>query len=338
MLSPQPRRSTRAQRLGRAAAGAVLAGLALLLACVSDREVPVHGWWKDRGPIVRHDSFPENCSLCHKGQSWTELVEDFEFDHEGETGQALLGAHARAKCLRCHNDRGPVQLFARRGCAGCHEDVHRGQIGADCARCHGEENWSPEGQIAEHRRTRFPLTGAHAAAPCWRCHVNAQSGEFSQLDVRCVSCHRAELALAQDPDHAALFWTQDCERCHLPTTWGGAGFRHDVFAFGCVTCHLEDYQSALDPPHTRDSFPSACQLCHLNESWRPAEFDHPWPRLLIHEFFFCVECHQRPGNFTYYSCTHCHWHGRSNSAQHHEGVRGYVWENTQCVACHPDGE
>ena len=31
---------------------------------------------------------------------------------------ALRGAHAQAGCLLCHNDRGPVQQFAARGCGG----------------------------------------------------------------------------------------------------------------------------------------------------------------------------------------------------------------------------
>jgi len=311
--------------------------LAALLACVSQPDAPVHGWWKERGPVVRHADFPEDCSLCHTGDTWTELVEDFEYDHEAETGYALVGAHAQAECLRCHNDRGPVQLFARKGCAGCHEDVHRGLLAEGCDRCHGEEDWRAQGQLAEHQRTRFPLTGAHLAAPCWRCHEHAEAGEFSQLDVRCDSCHAAALALALDPDHQALGWNTGCDRCHLTTTWGGAGFRHDVLGFGCASCHFEDYQMAMDPPHTPENFPTACEFCHVNESWAPAEMDHPWPLLTIHEFFFCVECHQSPGQFQSFTCTHCHWHSRGPSFLQHENVRGYVWEEAQCVACHPDG-
>jgi len=316
--------------------GATLAA-SVLYACVTDRDVPIHGWWSERGPVVRHDTFPADCSLCHEGSTWTELVEGFEWDHEAETGYALVGAHAEAKCLRCHNDRGPVQIFERQGCGGCHEDVHRGLLGAGCQDCHGESDWQAQGPIAEHRRTRFPLTGAHLVTPCWRCHQGAERGEFSLEDVRCEACHQEDLAQAVDPDHHALGWEQDCERCHLPTTWDGAGFRHFALLSGCESCHLDDYRSATQPIHTPDAFPLGCQWCHYNDAWQPAELDHPFPRVLIHELFTCDQCHLRTRDFSSFSCIHCHWHEEGNEEFRHKGVRGYVWEDRACVDCHPTG-
>lgn len=311
--------------------------LAVLAACVADRDIPVHGWWSDRGPVIRHDSFPEDCSLCHKGSNWTELVDDFEWDHEAETGYALVGAHAQAKCLRCHNDRGPVQIFERQGCSGCHSDIHRGLLGERCQDCHGESDWVAQGVIAEHRRTRFPLTGAHLATACWQCHEGAERGEFSLEDTRCESCHREEISANQDPNHQVLGWVQDCERCHLPTTWNGAGFRHFALTFNCESCHLDDYQMASRPIHTPDAFPIGCQWCHINDSWAPAELDHPFPRVLIHELFDCEICHLSPGNFQSFGCIQCHWHDEGNEDFRHQRVRNFVWENQQCVDCHPTG-
>jgi hypothetical protein len=93
---------------------------------IGSGSVSQQDWDKRRGPVVPHDDFPKDCALCHLGGSWSRIREDFAFDHEKETGVALRGAHARAECLRCHNDRGPVGIFAERGCQGCHEDVHRG--------------------------------------------------------------------------------------------------------------------------------------------------------------------------------------------------------------------
>jgi hypothetical protein len=337
--TPQCQRDSQAEHAGRRLVMLALVAFFFsgLYACISERDVPTHGWWSDRGPVVRHDTFPEDCSLCHKGSTWTELVEDFEWDHEAETGYALIGAHEGAECLRCHNDRGPVQLFERQGCGGCHEDIHLGLLGNECSSCHWESDWVPRGQIAEHRLTRFPLTGVHLTTPCWRCHLGSESGIFTLEDVRCASCHQEDLAAAQDPDHALMGWVDSCQRCHLTTSWGGAGFRHFALTSGCQNCHLDDYRSASRPLHTPDSFPIDCQWCHFNESWQPAELDHPYPRVLIHEFFTCEQCHTSIGNFQTFSCTHCHWHDEGNEDFRHKGVRNYVWENQQCVDCHPTG-
>lgn len=325
-----------AKSIARWIAGLACAS-ALLFACAADRDIPVHGWWNERGPVVRHEDFPEDCSLCHRGSSWTDLVDDFEFDHLQETGYELVGAHAQAKCLRCHNDRGPVQVFQRQGCAGCHTDIHNNLLGSTCDACHGQQTWQPEGQIAEHRKTRFPLTGVHLVTPCWRCHERAENGDFSQQDMRCETCHQSALARAVDPDHLSNGWAQNCERCHYASEWSGAGFGHQALTVGCVTCHREDYQTALNPRHTPTAFPVNCRYCHTNESWSPAELDHSFPLVLIHAQFTCDTCHMRPGNFQTFSCTHCHWHDLNPSTGRHKGVRGFVWQNKQCIACHPRG-
>lgn len=188
----------------------------------SPSDVRQHRWWSGLGPVLPHDTFPADCSLCHQGDSWQELREDFSFDHEGETGVALIGAHASARCLRCHNDRGPVATFAAKGCAGCHEDVHIGRLGTNCTDCHQRQTWRPTGMLAKHNQTRFPLVGVHAVTSCRRCHVGAELGRFTPTDVDCVTCHGDDLARALNPNHVAFGWTQDCDRCHMPTTWSQA--------------------------------------------------------------------------------------------------------------------
>lgn len=176
-------------------------------------------WWAGFGPVLPHDTFPGDCSLCHAGNDWQRVTSDFEFDHEKETGVRLEGAHNRATCLRCHNDRGPVAVFTARGCIGCHEDVHTGTLGAECTTCHTQETWQPFGQRALHDRTRFPLIGVHASTACHRCHPGAEVGRFTPTDVECVTCHASDLARATNPNHVALGWIDRCDRCHLPRTW-----------------------------------------------------------------------------------------------------------------------
>ncbi|MEZ5977279.1 MAG: hypothetical protein R3F34_03575 [Planctomycetota bacterium] len=210
----------RLRRLGVPALGTVVLG-ASLVACALQRTggLEVHRWWAGLGPVVPHESFPEDCSLCHVGDTWNTLRADFEFDHEERTGVPLLGAHSAAQCLRCHNDRGPVQTFVQRGCAGCHEDVHQGHLGTNCSECHEQNTWRAVGQVERHSRTRFPLTGVHAVTSCQRCHPGVDSGRVAPTSTECVSCHLDNLNSAVVPDHFAFGWVNDCGRCHLPTTW-----------------------------------------------------------------------------------------------------------------------
>jgi hypothetical protein len=185
-------------------------------------EAERHRWWTGLGPVLPHDTFPADCGLCHVGETWQELREDFTFDHGAETGVELAGAHARAQCLRCHNDRGPVDVFAALGCRGCHEDVHAGDLGPDCASCHQQTTWEAVRQRERHNLTRLPLTGAHAATACHRCHPGGWVGNFAPADPECVTCHRGELAATTNPPHIPLGWVDNCDRCHMPTRWNQA--------------------------------------------------------------------------------------------------------------------
>lgn len=196
----------------------------VLLACALQRPggLDVHRWQAGLGPVVPHENFPSDCSLCHVGGTWNVLKDDFAFDHEKETGVPLTGSHAQAQCLRCHNDRGAVQVFTERGCAGCHEDVHQGWLGPRCDECHQEVTWQAVGQIERHAQTRFPLNGVHAFTACQACHFGADSGRFTPLSNECVSCHYDNLQAAVIPDHFAFGWVDNCDRCHLPTSWNEA--------------------------------------------------------------------------------------------------------------------
>ncbi|MCE9592867.1 MAG: hypothetical protein K8S98_01630 [Planctomycetes bacterium] len=195
--------------------------LVWIAACVvrGPDAVKQHLWWSGLGPVLPHDTFPADCSLCHVGSDWQSLASDFTFDHETETGVPLPGAHARAACILCHNDRGPAGVFQRKGCAGCHEDVHTGTLGGNCEDCHQQNDWHPSEQRIRHDHTRFPLLGVHASTACHRCHPGAEVGRFVPTDPECVSCHANDLARTTFPDHFAAGWVDRCDRCHLPRTW-----------------------------------------------------------------------------------------------------------------------
>jgi len=306
-----PRRGRWSVAWLRVAATALAAAAAPILLSRCDTLVPRNAWNGDWGPLVPHETFPADCSLCHHPEGWDRIKEDFAFDHEAETGYALLGAHEDAMCLRCHNDNGPVQVFASRGCGGCHVDPHRSQLGADCEPCHSEESWKPHGIIETHASTRLPLVGGHLGAPCDACHPGADHGDFRGTPSSCETCHARDAAAAAAPDHVASGLMSDCESCHTPYGWQGAGFQHDFFPLigghsghacerchtggnfagtssACFSCHQADYAGA--PGHA--AYSTQCQDCHDVFSWGSAAVDHSFfPLTGGHSGPTCQECH-----------------------------------------------
>jgi hypothetical protein len=343
------------------AALAVMALVCLGLGACLDRapergDVPPQAWWSERGPVVPHDSFPADCSLCHTSEAWHELRADFRFDHLAQTGVGLNGAHARAECLRCHNDRGPVAQFAARGCRGCHEDIHRGDLGPQCSDCHSETSWVPQGQVAEHERTRFPLTGAHAATACFACHEGAQVGNFQGTPLDCVSCHRSDFEQTTDPDHAAQGFSTECQQCHSTLGWSGSAFQHTIFpltgghagascaqchtggAFkgtstSCASCHEDDYDATTSPDHVAAGFSLQCAQCHTTAPGWPAVFDHSkFPLTGGHAGLGCTQCHPL-GKYkdTPTSCAACHQNDYNATTNPNHTAAGF---SKSCQQCH----
>ena len=254
-----------------------------------DTLVPRESWSRKWGPMVPHTSFPGDCGICHVPARWDVIREDFEFDHAKETGYALEGAHAFAACLRCHNDRGPVDIYTARGCGGCHVDPHKSSLGIDCESCHQQVSWDPTGLIVDHARTRFPLIGVHAVTPCESCHEQSTVGEFRGAPVDCHFCHQEDAAQASPP-HPLNNWVRNCQQCHRqPIEWIADGFNHDFFPLEgghagldctqchagglfvpvppeCFSCHRNDYIQA--PDHVANNFSTDCTECHNTTAWR----------------------------------------------------------------------
>ena len=78
-------------------------------------------------------SLGSDCEACHSPNGWNL----WNFDHDKATHFALTGAHAKAACEGCHKQPPHVAKPAQ-DCAACHgaEDVHLGQYGQQCQRCH----------------------------------------------------------------------------------------------------------------------------------------------------------------------------------------------------------
>ncbi|MBK7875345.1 MAG: hypothetical protein IPJ77_06285 [Planctomycetes bacterium] len=354
--SKNERSTARARALLLALSIALLVFACAVSGSLRGPQGPQQEWSADHGPVVPHDSFPRDCSLCHAGGSWHAIKKDFRFDHAKETGVPLEGAHARAECLRCHNDRGPVAVFAAQGCSGCHEDVHRGRLGLSCTDCHGETTWKPEGEVARHAKTRFPLVGSHSAVTCERCHAGATQGNFDRTSTLCQDCHAADLARATSPDHAAQGWVDGCQRCHASTTWGEGGFTHSAYPLtgahasaaceqchaggiyqgaptNCAGCHTTDYDATLQPPHAAAGFSTACETCHTTSGWTPSSFDHSgFPLTGAHVRADCSACHAGGvyGGLPQ-SCVACHQSEYDGTTQPDHAAANLP---TTCEQCH----
>ena len=238
------------------------------------------------------------CASCHVTASW----KDVRFNHE-RTGFPLTGRHARTTCKACHSRDFTTPV--PRTCSGCHTDVHAGELGARCESCHDTTDWRSRFDADAHRRTAFPLVGAHAAIPCTECHAEARERRFSRAAVDCLGCHQAQAQRTVAPvDHTAGglgLATQACQSCHLPTRWAPARFTtHDACfpisagahaGVPCLSCHA--------------TLTRATAACRTNTATR------------------CVDCHTNARD------------GKTGSTDaQHDGVPGYAFAAAKCAQCH----
>lgn len=214
------------------------------------------------------------CDRCHGSVSWSPST----FDHDRDTKFALRGSHETVRCEQCHPGP-PYDERVETDCYACHrlDDVHVGQQGRDCDRCHREQGWADE-VFFDHEITLFPLLGMHAVAACEECH---DSPAFKDADTKCVSCHR------DDDTHEGRLGAS-CQLCHNPNDWRIWHFDHETqtdfplrgahASLHCHSCHrgnLEEYVQmgtdcaschASDDPHL-GAFGPDCANCHKQDHW-----------------------------------------------------------------------
>ena len=176
------------------------------------------------------------CVACHPDHQGADFAllrwDPVAFDH-GQTGYPLEGLHLRiASCDACHRPpNAPARTKSRSfllnetRCASCHEDVHRGSLGAICSDCHSVEHSFRETRF-DHDRARFRLVGAHRSVSCGKCHPNQKWKGIAFG--RCADCH-------QDPHRPSL--GADCQRCHGATSWKRTSFDHAATRFPLLGNH-----------------------------------------------------------------------------------------------------
>jgi hypothetical protein len=258
-----------------------------------------------RGFHGRLPATERECQTCHHEHQGRDVVlvdwgpgGQKGFDHT-RTGFELKGKHRTLDCARCHDPRritDPVVLTTLqkqpdrktflgqpKTCEACHFDEHRGQLGADCQRCHTEDAWKPARGF-DHARTAYPLTGRHVRVDCAKCHLpQEQAAEGVPSTVtppvnparylkykgvtfqQCTDCHK-------DP-HQDRFGPE-CSKCHTTDDWkrvkGQMGQRafHDKTRFPLKGAHAA----------------ASCAACHGPFAGEPAKY-----RGLA--FARCTDCH-----------------------------------------------
>ena len=311
---------------------------------------------------------PTDCASCHTTDpEWNPASFDIHDEY-----YELNGAHAAIAndCAACHNGN---YNNTPNTCFGCHEDDFNqttnpdhaaAQFPTDCASCHSETDWVPS---TFNHDEHFPLTGAHdvIADDCVACHEDG----YDNTPNTCVGCHQQDHTQSVNPNHTALGIPTDCESCHttepdwMPATFdihdeyymlngAHAAIANDCAACHngdynntpntCFGCHSEDYNNTTNPDHATAQFSTDCATCHTESEWVPTTFDHDAQYFPIYsgehdgEWSDCIDCHTNPSNFAEFSCTNCHMNPETD--EEHEGVGGYVYENTACLACHPAGD
>ena len=88
---------------------------------------------------IHKGTMGKKCQLCHTPNAWGIWV----FNHDTQTDFKLSGKHRKLSCDRCHYKPLGAMKSKVDGCSSCHsgDDVHHGQFGSNCQRCHTTENF-----------------------------------------------------------------------------------------------------------------------------------------------------------------------------------------------------
>jgi hypothetical protein len=86
-----------------------------------------------RSSDIHEGGLGRDCAACHSPNGWRV----WDFNHNEQTKFALTGRHAQLGCGQCHR-RPAGQVALPTDCASCHrdDDIHLGQFGTQCQRCH----------------------------------------------------------------------------------------------------------------------------------------------------------------------------------------------------------
>ena len=302
---------------------------------------------------------PHDCGTCHSTTNWLNAT----FNHAVYANYPLTGMHATLTCLQCHINNNYTATST--ACYSCHQTDWAGTnnpnhatagFPTDCSICHSTSGWNPAS--FNHSTGPFPLTGAHLTVPCAQCHLN---GNYTTAPTACYSCHQTAWTGTTNPNHATAGFPTTCETCHNTTSWAGAVFNHNNTPFpltgahtsvacsachinnvyagtptDCYACHSVHYTTTTNPNHISAGYPTTCASCHTTTAWTGATFNHTWFSTSHGGAGgVCATCHTNSSNYAVFTCTNCHT--SAATSPRHSGVSGYVYNSTNCYACHKNG-
>jgi len=320
--------------------------------CVScHRDV---AWLAQQGRGL-HGSAPARgakCAGCHPDHAgedfalikWSEGSPE-RFEHR-RAGWPLEQSHAKVKCAECHTSASRASSAAKlaaggrsnwtgleQSCASCHEDIHRGALGARCTACHDAGKWTTTPGFA-HDTTAYPLTGRHVKTGCDECHLAARLPLTRDAAGRLVPVYQPVPHATCTACHADVHrgsFGPDCTSCHSTRDFreiSGAGFAHDRTGFllkgkhaavACASCH-RDFSSAAGrrpasatcaachapDPHGGTAAvqgkPADCAACHSERGFAPSTFPlerhqaSGYPLEGKHAAVKCSACHSKDGS------------------------------------------
>lgn len=298
--------------------------------------------------------FKQDCGSCHTESSFQKGT----FDH-GATTFALADKHAGLACVACHKTARPAANDFRglkTACESCHTDVHRGELGLSCEKCHSAKTFAVP--VFTHANPRAFFAGQHASLTCAECHVSTMQPTrtaatipafrvgYPTTPTACLSCHKdvhlGQLKAAcetchtvESPKFAVAAFAHAgtgfpltgkhvplaCEQCHKVETGvfpSGPGTARRLTGVGttCVSCHEDIHRGQLD---------QSCQTCHSSDTFALPRYSHKNARGL-REFF--------TGRHATAACAGCH-KPLPGMAAGAKPVAAYK-VSTTCITCHTD--
>ena len=306
----------------------------------------------EKGYHSSSDVRNKNCFKCHSehhGRNFRIINFDSKkFDHS-KAGYKLEGAHAKAECKNCHQQKyiSDSEIKKRKGtylglnsdCLSCHEDFHQQTLGKDCASCHNAVKFRPAKKF-DHNKAKFKLTGLHIKVDCVKCHQKEKrNGKDFQVFKglafsNCSSCHKDV--------HKGKFGP-DCQSCHQTAGFkiiNGNTFNHSKTDFpligkhqnvDCSKCHKTDLKTKM--PH------KFCTDCH--EDYHKGQF------MVDSKVKECTECHNEQGfkpslftidqhNKIQFRLTGGHVKAKCEACHQKDATKPWVFKtlSQECVGCH----
>jgi len=247
--------------------------------------------------VVDYGGVSAECAACHNDQHKGEYGRVCDGCHRPATFKTAgfthprepefyRGRHTSVTCAQCHlRSQGlpPARTASPAGpgraknpsmtCLSCHADVHLGQVGSACERCHAIDAAKFAAPRFSHERAAFPLTGKHRTVECAKCHPvetrmfpggAGTARRLNPVSNECRTCH-------QDPHLGQI--EKPCKVCHATETFKVPTFAHSDMPAIFTGLHSRLPCRSCHKPQTGD-FPAGrgtavqfrvgrtCDVCH----------------------------------------------------------------------------